>query len=375
MCHEITRDGLPERGIQLDKSLQDSDPDISITGKPAQWRTGVKCGKKLVVRLSQRASGRGEIGVGGGGRPAGKLPTTCYSYSWGQAQILWAEAVAGGEGGTWGNDLYSPNPGVWLLARSNTVARQGLYRGKFRVLRVTAKGHASHEIDTFADVPLGAVVTRVILVQGFVCWSNPGALSARVMDGQCGGGGGHIITFDDVESAKRAKEALYGADIYSGCCTLKIDFAKFASATARFVPTRPALGCLPVLELVSIPSFLPRNELEHRGVFRATQPPLLPCRGDRCRLYGRPPTNGAIKVVDEPGTFGPRTHSSLNTGGEYNSNHRVSQQWRQARCMYSFLPPLSPWQRRVSCLPHPSAPCTHIHLTLMVTVKWARRRC
>nr|CAD7453887.1 unnamed protein product [Timema tahoe] len=79
------------------------------------------------------------------------------------------------------------------------------------------------------------------------------------------------ITFDDVESAKRAKEALYGADIYSGCCTLKIDFAKFASATARFVPTysstRPALGCLPVLELVSIPSFLSRNELEHRGVF------------------------------------------------------------------------------------------------------------
>ncbi|KOC66941.1 Heterogeneous nuclear ribonucleoprotein L, partial [Habropoda laboriosa] len=32
--------------------------------------------------------------------------------------------------------------------------------------------------------------------------------------------------FDSVESATRAKETLHGADIYSGCCTLKIDFAK-----------------------------------------------------------------------------------------------------------------------------------------------------
>ncbi|KAG5326977.1 HNRPL protein, partial [Acromyrmex heyeri] len=29
-----------------------------------------------------------------------------------------------------------------------------------------------------------------------------------------------------MESATRAKETLHGADIYSGCCTLKIDFAK-----------------------------------------------------------------------------------------------------------------------------------------------------
>ncbi|KYN31723.1 Heterogeneous nuclear ribonucleoprotein L, partial [Trachymyrmex septentrionalis] len=35
-----------------------------------------------------------------------------------------------------------------------------------------------------------------------------------------------IITFDSIESATRAKETLHGADIYSGCCTLKIDFAK-----------------------------------------------------------------------------------------------------------------------------------------------------
>lgn len=33
-------------------------------------------------------------------------------------------------------------------------------------------------------------------------------------------------TFDSLDSATRARENLNGADIYSGCCTLKIDFAK-----------------------------------------------------------------------------------------------------------------------------------------------------
>uniref|UniRef100_A0A3Q3FX76 Heterogeneous nuclear ribonucleoprotein L2 n=1 Tax=Labrus bergylta TaxID=56723 RepID=A0A3Q3FX76_9LABR len=34
------------------------------------------------------------------------------------------------------------------------------------------------------------------------------------------------ITFDSVQSAQRAKASLNGADIYSGCCTLKIEYAK-----------------------------------------------------------------------------------------------------------------------------------------------------
>uniref|UniRef100_A0A182Q2B2 PTBP1-like RNA recognition motif 2 domain-containing protein n=1 Tax=Anopheles farauti TaxID=69004 RepID=A0A182Q2B2_9DIPT len=33
-------------------------------------------------------------------------------------------------------------------------------------------------------------------------------------------------TFDTIESATRAKDSLNGCDIYSGCCTLKIDYAK-----------------------------------------------------------------------------------------------------------------------------------------------------
>lgn len=35
-----------------------------------------------------------------------------------------------------------------------------------------------------------------------------------------------LITFDSVQSAQRAKASLNGADIYSGCCTLKIEYAK-----------------------------------------------------------------------------------------------------------------------------------------------------
>lgn len=35
-----------------------------------------------------------------------------------------------------------------------------------------------------------------------------------------------MVEFDSLESATRARENLNGADIYSGCCTLKIDYAK-----------------------------------------------------------------------------------------------------------------------------------------------------
>ncbi|XP_054282546.1 heterogeneous nuclear ribonucleoprotein L-like isoform X2 [Macrosteles quadrilineatus] len=35
-----------------------------------------------------------------------------------------------------------------------------------------------------------------------------------------------MVEFDSVDTAKRVKEELNGADIYSGCCTIKIEFAK-----------------------------------------------------------------------------------------------------------------------------------------------------
>ena len=37
---------------------------------------------------------------------------------------------------------------------------------------------------------------------------------------------GYLGRFESVESAMRAKEALDGADIYAGCCTLRIEFSK-----------------------------------------------------------------------------------------------------------------------------------------------------
>ncbi|KAF7386121.1 hypothetical protein HZH68_013253 [Vespula germanica] len=50
--------------------------------------------------------------------------------------------------------------------------------------------------------------------------------------GDGGHGGGYGGNGGDDESATRAKETLHGADIYSGCCTLKIDFAKQLAAAA-----------------------------------------------------------------------------------------------------------------------------------------------
>uniref|UniRef100_A0A8R1DR57 RRM domain-containing protein n=1 Tax=Caenorhabditis japonica TaxID=281687 RepID=A0A8R1DR57_CAEJA len=35
-----------------------------------------------------------------------------------------------------------------------------------------------------------------------------------------------LVEFEDTETAKTAKHAMNGADIYSGCCTLKVEFAK-----------------------------------------------------------------------------------------------------------------------------------------------------
>ncbi|XP_031782393.1 heterogeneous nuclear ribonucleoprotein L isoform X2 [Nasonia vitripennis] len=57
-----------------------------------------------------------------------------------------------------------------------------------------------------------------------------------------------MVEFDSVESATRAKEALHGADIYSGCCTLKIDYAKptklnvYKNDSESWDYTTPAIG-------------------------------------------------------------------------------------------------------------------------------------
>lgn len=57
-----------------------------------------------------------------------------------------------------------------------------------------------------------------------------------------------MVEFDNVESAKRAKTNLHGCDIYSGCCTLRIEYAKptrlnvHKNGNDSFDYTNPTLG-------------------------------------------------------------------------------------------------------------------------------------
>ena len=57
-----------------------------------------------------------------------------------------------------------------------------------------------------------------------------------------------MVEFDAVDTAKAAKENLHGCDIYSGCCTLKIEYAKptklnvYKNDTDSYDYTNPNLG-------------------------------------------------------------------------------------------------------------------------------------
>lgn len=42
-----------------------------------------------------------------------------------------------------------------------------------------------------------------------------------------------MVEFDSIESATRARDNLNGCDIYSSCCTLKIDYAKVSVESTR----------------------------------------------------------------------------------------------------------------------------------------------
>ena len=57
-----------------------------------------------------------------------------------------------------------------------------------------------------------------------------------------------MVEFDGVDTAKSAKESLHGCDIYSGCCTLKIEYAKptklnvYKNDNESYDYTNPNLG-------------------------------------------------------------------------------------------------------------------------------------
>ena len=75
-----------------------------------------------------------------------------------------------------------------------------------------------------------------------------------------------MLEFDSLESAQRAKESLHGCDIYSGCCTLKIEYAKptklnvYKNDSESFDYTNPSLGS---------------NVLEQTMLSLGTQRPVL----------------------------------------------------------------------------------------------------
>jgi heterogeneous nuclear ribonucleoprotein L len=75
-----------------------------------------------------------------------------------------------------------------------------------------------------------------------------------------------MLEFDSLESAQRAKDNLHGCDIYSGCCTLKIEYAKptklnvYKNDTESFDYTNPTLG---------------KNVIEQPCTALATQRPVL----------------------------------------------------------------------------------------------------
>ena len=66
-----------------------------------------------------------------------------------------------------------------------------------------------------------------------------------------------MVEFDSIDSAKRVKLNLHGCDIYSGCCTLRIEYAKptrlnvYKNDNESYDFTNPSLGKLQLLELVS----------------------------------------------------------------------------------------------------------------------------
>lgn len=64
-----------------------------------------------------------------------------------------------------------------------------------------------------------------------------------------------MVEFDSIESATRARDNLNGCDIYSSCCTLKIDYAK-VSVDSQCCPC--SFSCMdPLISIKKIDKFSP----------------------------------------------------------------------------------------------------------------------
>lgn len=73
-------------------------------------------------------------------------------------------------------------------------------------------------LQVLVEYPAQMSIQIVFVCVGGACIRS-GVLSFVVLDFVCS-------RFDSNTSAQRAKQQLDGADIYAGCCTLKIEYAK-----------------------------------------------------------------------------------------------------------------------------------------------------
>ncbi|XP_015430957.1 PREDICTED: heterogeneous nuclear ribonucleoprotein L isoform X3 [Dufourea novaeangliae] len=132
--------------------------------------------------------------------------------------------------------------------------------------RLEESGHRNHEYGGYGDEPrrkrednntpnhvlLFTIINPVypITVEVLHTISAPSGQVRRIVIFKKNGVQA-MVEFDSVESATRAKETLHGADIYSGCCTLKIDFAKptklnvYKNDAESWDYTTPTLGSTP----------------------------------------------------------------------------------------------------------------------------------
>ncbi|XP_022250108.1 heterogeneous nuclear ribonucleoprotein L-like isoform X2 [Limulus polyphemus] len=121
-----------------------------------------------------------------------------------------------------------------------------------------------------------------------------------------------MVEFDSVESAKRAKQSLNGADIYSGCCTLKIEYAKpkrlnvFKNDNESWDYTNPTLGKAPGNERPALLQEPPRfgggpQNFTEGGRGPPVAPGYGPDRGDGFDGYDN---SGPRSVPPAPGGYG-----------------------------------------------------------------------
>lgn len=81
-----------------------------------------------------------------------------------------------------------------------------------------------------------------------------------------------LVTFDSVQSAQRAKASLNGADIYSGCCTLKIEYAKVSLEVATPCQIPGELGLADV-KLCLIPAAYTLERVQERSGYLGLHKP------------------------------------------------------------------------------------------------------